>query len=238
MKPILTCIIIDDDDMDRFAINQEISNFKTIKVLGTYNNAIEAIAPIKLKKPDVLFLDVDMPEINGLEFLRLMKDMETRNVIISSYPEYAIEGFKLNVFDYILKPIETDRLESCIARLHEFANLKKKALAYDVLFENENIFFRDGHHVVNLSVTEILYLEAYGDYTKIVTEKKAHLTLVTLSNFLESLPQGKFLRIHRSYVIAINKIKFFNVKTIDMGTNVLPVGKTYLRNAKLALSLV
>ncbi|TAE37178.1 MAG: DNA-binding response regulator [Sphingobacteriales bacterium] len=231
----LTCIVIDDEDMDRWAIIHELSNFETIKVLGNYNNPIEAIAFIKLYKPDILFLDIDMPEINGLEFIKMIKNEATINIIISSHPEYALEGFQLNVFDYILKPVETYRLASCVDRLLEFTNLKNKAQAYDVLVENEKIIFKDGHNVVNINATEILYLEAYGDYTKIVTENKAHLTLATLSNFMDLLPQGKFLRIHRSYVIAINRVKCFNLKTIDIGENVLPVGKTYLRNAKLSL---
>jgi DNA-binding LytR/AlgR family response regulator len=232
----LTCIIIDDNDLDRLAINQEIANFNNLTVLGSYNSPIEAIAFIKLYKPDILFLDIDMPEINGLEFIKLMNNTPIINVIISSHPEYALESFELNVFDYILKPLETGRLANCVDRLLQFTTLQNKAQAYDVLFENEKIIFKDGYNVININATEILYLEAYGDYTKIVTEKKAYLTLATLSNFINLLPQGKFLRIHRSYVIAINKVKCFNLKSIDIGQNVLPVGKTYLRNAKLSLS--
>lgn len=237
MKDTLTCIIVDDDDLDRMAVEAELSSFTQIKVLGSFCNPIEAISAIHAQLPDVLFLDIDMPEINGIDFVKSMCGLDTINVFITSHPEFALQGFQLKVFDFILKPLETDRFESCINRICDFVKLKGKAEAYDVLFENEKIIFKEGHSVVNLNANEVIYLEAYGDYTKIVTEKKAHLTLATLSNFLESLPLRKFVRIHRSYVIAINKVKSLGPKTIDMGINDIPIGKTYLKEAKQILKV-
>ena len=113
--------------------------------------------------------------------------------------------------------------------------MKGKAEAYDVLFDNDKIIFKEGHNVVNLNANEVIYLEAYGDYTKIVTENKSHLTLATLSNFLESLPAGKFMRIHRSYVVAIKKVKELGQKSIDMGIHSIPIGKIFLRDARQTL---
>lgn len=236
MKDTLTCIIIDDDDLDRMAVEGELSNFLNIKTLGSYNNPIEAIGAIQAQKPDILFLDIDMPEINGIDFVKSITDLDTINVFITSHPEYALQGFQLKVFDFILKPLESDRFESCINRIYDFEQLKGKAEAYDVLFENEKIIFKEGHNVINLNANEVVYLEAYGDYTKIVTEKKSHLTLATLSNFLESLPAGKFLRIHRSYVVAIKKVKELRQKNIDMGISSIPIGKTFLKEARQTLS--
>ncbi len=128
--------------------------------------------------------------------------------------------------------MESDRFESCISRINDFITLKGKAEAYDVLFEKEKIIFKEGHNLVNINANEVLYLEAYGDYTKIVTENKSHLTLATLSNFLESLPIGKFMRIHRSYVVSINKVKALNQKSLDLGIGSIPIGKTYWKEAK------
>lgn len=232
MKDTLTCIIIDDDDLDRIAVENQISNFNKFNLLASFNNPISAIDLINTQKPDVIFLDIDMPEINGLDFIRLINNLDTINVIISSHPEYALEGFQLKVFDFILKPLEDERFESCITRISEFTKLKGKAEAYDVLFENEKIMFKDGHNLISLNANEVVYLEAYGDYTKIVTENKLHLTLATLSKFLESLPLSKFIRVHRSYVVAINKIKSLGSKVVDMGINEIPIGKTYLKEAK------
>lgn len=232
MKDTLTCIIVDDDYLDRMAVEAELSSFAKMKILGSYNNPIEAISSISSHQPDVLFLDIDMPEINGIDFVKSISNLDTINVFITSHPEFALQGFQLKVFDFILKPLETDRFESCMDRIYDFVKLKGKAEAYDVLFENEKIIFKEGHNVVNLNASEVIYLEAYGDYTKIVTEKKSHLTLATLSNFLESLPAGKFMRIHRSYVVAINKVKSIGNKSINMGEDIIPVGKTYIRETK------
>ncbi|WP_316772494.1 LytTR family DNA-binding domain-containing protein [Pedobacter frigiditerrae] len=232
MKDTLTCIIVDDDDLDRMAVEAELSSFTKMKILGSYHNPIEALSIINSHQPDVLFLDIDMPEINGIDFVKSICSLETINVFITSHPEFALQGFQLKVFDFILKPLETERFESCIKRIYDFVKLKGKAEAYDVLFENEKIIFKEGHHVVNLNANEVIYLEAYGDYTKIVTEKKAHLTLATLSSFLESLPAGKFMRIHRSYVVAINKVQSLGNKCIYINDNIIPVGKTYFKETK------
>ncbi len=232
MRDMLTCIIIDDDELDRLAVEAELVNFSNIKILGSFNHPIAAIACISSQKPDILFLDIDMPDMNGIDFVTALGDISTVNVFITSHPEFAWQGFQLKVFDFILKPIETDRFESCIQRIFEFKTLKDKAKAYDVLFEKEKIIFKEGHNVVSINANEVVYLEAYGDYTKIVTEKKSHLTLVSLSNLFDSLPSGKFVRIHRSYIIALDKIKSINTKKADMGNNILPVGKTYARETR------
>jgi DNA-binding LytR/AlgR family response regulator len=234
MKNALTCIIIDDDELDRMAVEVEVREHQQMKVLGSFSNPIEALDFIKIQRPDILFLDIDMPELNGLDFIKSITALDTINIIISSHPEYALQGFQLKVFDFILKPLESARFESTIKRVLDFTQLKDKAEAYDVLFENEKIIFKEGHQMVTLNSNEILYLEAYGDYTKIVTDKKEHLTLATLSNFLESLPTAKFMRIHRSYVVATNKIDSFGAKQIKVGSSTLPIGKTYLKEAKQA----
>lgn len=232
MKSVLTCIVVDDDLLDRLTVEAELSKFNNIQVLGSFDNALEAVDFLSQRKPDILFLDIDMPEINGIDLVKSIKDLDTVNVFITSFPEFALQGFQLKVFDFILKPLETDRFSQCITRINDFIALKGKAEAYDVLFENEKIIFKEGHNVMNLNANEVIYLEAYGDYTKIVTEKKSHLTLVTLSSFLESLPLGKFVRIHRSYVIAKDKVNSFGPKSVNVGTNVLPIGKTYVKAIK------
>lgn len=228
----LTCIVVDDSDLDRKSVENEIYRSPVLKLVGSFDNCIEALSFFNVQHPNILFVDIDMPDINGLEFIRTINNTNSINVIISSHPEYALEGFQLKVFDFILKPVETDRFESCIKRVEEFIELKNKAKAYDILFEEEKILFKEGHSIISLHANEVLYLEAYGDYTKIVTEKKSYLTLATLSNFLDSLPNGKFIRIHRSYVISINKVRGMNLKTINMGTEAIPIGKTYIKETK------
>jgi DNA-binding LytR/AlgR family response regulator len=238
MIDTLSCIIVDDDQLDRMMIVTELAAHPTVKILGEYGNPIEAISSIKSLKPDILFLDIDMPEVNGIDLIKSIADFNTINVLITAHSEFALQSFQLKVFDYILKPLATARFDSCMDRILEFKALKNKAKAYDVLFENEKIIFKEGHNLVNLNANEVIYLEAYGDYTKIVTEKKSYLTLATLSNFLESLPTGKFVRIHRSYVVAINKIKGLTQKNLDLGIGLIPIGKTYWKEAKQSISFI
>ncbi|MDQ8006261.1 MAG: LytTR family DNA-binding domain-containing protein [Pedobacter sp.] len=233
MKEKLNCIIIDDDDLDRMAVEAEVNLFRNLQLIGSFGNPIEALSAMQTTKPDVLFLDIDMPELSGLDFVRRIADLNSINVIISSHPEYALEGFKLNVFDFILKPLETVRFEHTVKRIYDFAQLKDKASAYDVLFENEKIIFKEGHNMMYLNANEVIYLEAYGDYTKIVTDKKDHLTLTTLGSFLELLPEGKFKRIHRSYVVPTSGIAGYGTKTLTLTNGIiLPIGKTYLKETK------
>lgn len=233
MQQRLSCIIIDDDDLDRLAVEAEVTLQEGLKMIGSFASPIEAFNAMQVAKPDVLFLDIDMPELNGLDFIRCISALNTTNVMISSHPEYALEGFKLSVFDFILKPLETERFEHTIKRIYDFAALKNKANAYDVLFEKEKIIFKEGHSMVNINANEVVYLEAYGDYTKIVTDKKAHLTLTTLGSFMEALPAGKFVRIHRSYIVPTKNIASYSAKSIAITNNmVLPIGKTYLKEIK------
>ncbi|RZK56906.1 MAG: response regulator transcription factor [Pedobacter sp.] len=233
MKSQLTCIVVDDNQLDRLSVENELSTFKNIQILGSFDSALAAVHFLTTRKPDVLFLDIDMPEINGIDLVKRLGSLDTVNVFITSHPEFALQGFQLKVFDFILKPLESDRFNQCIDRINDFIALKGKAEAYDVLFENEKIIFKEGHNIVNLSTSEVIYLEAYGDYTKIVTEKKSHLTLTTLGSFLESLPTGRFFRIHRSYVVPTNVIASCATKSLTLNNGVvLPIGKTYLKEAK------
>lgn len=232
MLNTLSCIIVDDSYLDRATVQTELENFAHLKLLGSFSNAMAAMEMIRARQPDVLFLDVDMPEVSGLQLFEKIDCYTPACIIISAHPEYAALGFELKIFDYILKPLESQRFQLSVQRLEDFTVLKQKAHAYDVLFQQEEIIFKEGLNTMKLNSNEVIYLEAFGDYTKIVTEKKRYLTLATLSHFLNALPEGKFMRIHRSYVVAVHQVKQLNPKNIEVGTSVLPIGKTYLKAAK------
>lgn len=223
----LTCIILDDDYLDRLTIESELEGRDSIRLIGSFASALEAIGPIKKHRPDVLLLDVNMPDINGLQLLKGLETQAPICIVISSHPEYALESYELNVFDYILKPLTTERFNHALKRVRDFLAIKQRAEAYVAMIENEKIVFKEGHHEVHLTLNDISYLEAFGDYTKIVTPKKDYLTLATLGSFLENLPSEKFVRIHRSYAVAKAKISLITRNTIGINDVNLPVGKTY-----------
>ncbi|MET6996277.1 LytR/AlgR family response regulator transcription factor [Chitinophaga defluvii] len=227
MSTPLSCVILDDNYLDRLAIASELEGRDSIRLIGSFASALEAIGPIKKQQPDLLLLDVNMPDINGLQLLKGLGSQAPACIIVSSHPEYALDGFALNVFDYILKPLTTERFNHALKRLRDFLAMKQRAEAYVAMVENEKIVFKEGHDEIHLTLNDISYLEAFGDYTKIVTPKKDYLTLATLGSFLENLPSEKFVRIHRSYAVAKAKVSLITRNTIGINNVNLPVGKTY-----------
>lgn len=203
---------------------------------GTFIDPVEALAAIKAIKPGLIFLDIEMPGTTGIELLKAVRDNVPMAVFITSFPEFAVSGFELSALDYILKPLSEERFAQCMKRVMEYWEMKRKSSAYDVLIEKDIITIKQGHDKMRLSMNEIIYLEAMHDYTKIYTGKKSYITMGALSNFLEQVPADYFLRIHRSYAVAGNKITGIRKNEILCEQVVLPIGKTYrqaIANLKL-----
>lgn len=227
MKNHINYISIDDSIVDQLMLREFASAFPFLKEMGNYNSPNDGLAAITTLQPDLVFLDIEMPGMTGVEVLRKIRQRVPIAVFITSHGEFALDGFELNAFDYILKPLTADRFRALATRLQEYWEMKQKAVAYEVLFEKEFLLIKEGYNQISLPIHEITYLEAMQDYTKIVTHSKNYLTLATLSAFLEKLPTEKFMRIHRSYAIALDKINRIAGNTIICGNATLPIGKTY-----------
>ncbi|GAB3426101.1 LytR/AlgR family response regulator transcription factor [Niabella aquatica] len=227
METTIRYISIDDNLLDQLMLQEYASSFSFLKNGGHYNTPGEGLTAIKELKPDLVFLDIEMPELTGLEVLRVIRQQVPVAIFITSHPEFALDGFELYAFDYILKPLTEARFAVTAKRLHEYWTMKQKAAAYEVLFERGFIVIKEGHEQVKLPLHEIIYLEAMQDYTKVVTEKKNYLTLTTLTGFLEKLPAEQFVRVHRSYAVACCKINRIAGNSIICGDVAIPIGKTY-----------
>ncbi|HMR82168.1 MAG TPA: LytTR family DNA-binding domain-containing protein [Niabella sp.] len=227
MEPPIRYISIDDNLLDQLMLQEYASSFSFLKNAGYYNTPGEGLVAVKELKPDLVFLDIEMPELTGVELLRAIRQQVPVAIFITSHPEFALNGFELSAFDYILKPLTEERFAATAKRLHEYWTMKQKAAAYEVLFERASIVIKEGHQQVKLPIHEIIYLEAMQDYTKVVTEKKNYLTLTTLTGFLEKLPAEQFLRVHRSYAVACYKINRIAGNSIICGDRAIPIGKTY-----------
>ncbi|WP_162902919.1 LytR/AlgR family response regulator transcription factor [Taibaiella koreensis] len=235
--PHIRYLIVDDNEVDRIMIEMLAANYPSLSLAGSYEHALEALEGIKSLKPQLVFLDVEMPGATGIELLRTVRDIVPMAVLITSYPDFAIEGFELSALDYILKPPTEARFAHTVQKITEYWELKQKSAAYDVIVSEETITIKQGHDQVRLPVGDIVYLEAMQDYTKLVLDGKQYMTLVNLSRFLEQLPLKRFLRVHRSYAVAIDKIQKVSGHEVAIYNDILlPVSKTY-RKALRALIL-
>ncbi len=227
METTVRYIAIDDNAVDLLILKEYSATFPFLVHCGSFATAAEGLAAAEAVKPDLIFLDIEMPEQSGLDILRKLKQKVPIAIFITSHPEFALEGFELSALDYILKPLTAERFLNTARRIEEYWEMKQKAILYEVLFEKESLTIKDGYSQIKLPQQDIIYLEAMQDYTKIVTEKKNYLTLATLTGFLEKITNDNFLRVHRSYAVAVKKIKELHADKIICGNATIPVGKTY-----------
>lgn len=227
METTIRFIAIDDNAVDLLILKEYAAAFPFLKHCGSFSTPAEGLAEAKTIKPDLIFLDIEMPGQTGLDVLRQLKQEVPIAIFITSHPEFALEGFELSALDYILKPLTAERLSNTARRIEEYWDMKQKAILYEVLFENESLTIKDGYSQIKLPQQDIIYLEAMQDYTKVVTEKKNYMTLTTLTGFMEKLSNNNFLRVHRSYAVAIKKIRELHSNKIVCGDIEIPIGKTY-----------
>ncbi|MBS1921647.1 MAG: response regulator transcription factor [Bacteroidetes bacterium] len=219
--------VIDDDDIDRNVIELEANKFPFFQKTASFSNPVEALEFISNTEPDVIFLDIEMPGLTGIEFLKQKPLISALVIFITSHPEFALEGFELDAFDYLLKPVSSDRFARCALRLYDFSRMKKNSYAYESEQEKDTIVIKQGYDKYKIRVHDILYLEAMKDYTKIITQTTQYLVLTTLNAMKERLPVGKFIQIHRSYVVNKDKMDIVEKNKIHIQSHILPVGKLY-----------
>jgi DNA-binding LytR/AlgR family response regulator len=228
----LKYVIIDDDEIDRAVVETEAVKFSFLQKVASCFNPLEAIELIKKFNPDIIFLDIEMPEISGIELIRKKITDAALPVFITSHPEFALESYELEAFDYLLKPVSSERFATCAFRLRDFFQMRSKACAFDTEEETNFIIIKQGYDKYKIATHDILYLEAMRDYTRVVTTAKQYLVLTTLNGILEKLNPGLFVRIHRSYVVNRNKVDAVHKNKINIQSLELPIGKLY----KYALS--
>ena len=225
--PEIRFIAIDDNPLDLLFITEFSKVFPFLIPCGTFQNAFEGLEAQQYIKPDLVFLDIEMPQFTGIDLLRKIREQISMAVFITSHPEFALEGFELSALDYILKPLTEDRFAQAARRILEYWEMKQKSEAYEVLFEKDMLTIKEGHNQVRLAQRDIIYLEAMQDYTKIVTQGKNYMTLCSLSFFMEQLAPERFLRVHRSYAVSLGHIKELRYSELLCNNTVIPVGKTY-----------
>ena len=225
MKQI-NCIIVDDEPIAREILATHLQKIDIIKVSKLCKNAVEAFNTISSDKIDLIFLDINMPEISGLAFAKSI-NKNIKVIFTTAYREYAIDGFDLQAVDYLLKPISFERL---LKAINKFSNENIEIIGKPVVEThdiNDFIFVRADRKMVKINFSEILYIESLSDYIQIHLIDKTITTRETISNIEAKLPQHQFLRTHRSFIISINKIELFTNEFVELGNKAIPISRTY-----------
>jgi DNA-binding LytR/AlgR family response regulator len=225
-KDNYTCVIVDDNEIDRLTLTSFVRRYPLIHIDGIFESAKEAAEFSQKSLPDILFLDIDMPGINGLE-LRKQLSQVPACIFVTSYPEYALEGFETAALDFLVKPLRSERFAKSIERLQHYLEIHNKAELLDYTLGEETLFIKDGHTQIKLQLHEIIYLEALKDYTGIITAKKRYCVLSPLGNLLKQKPFQSFVRIHRSYAVQKHFISKITAKEVMVNDMTLPIGRTY-----------
>lgn len=227
--PEIQCLIVDDEPLARKLVEGHIMRMPNWKVVATCKNALEAYEILMSRPIDVLFLDINMPVVSGVDFYRSLKNPPLL-VFTTAYPEFAVEGFELEALDYLVKPITFERCLKAVNRVEErmLSGLKDGGAGEKPAQQAAGfIFVKHFSKLVKINFRDLLYLEAQKDYVKFVTGKEEILSGMTLKQAEEQLPDSLFLRIHRSYIISIDAVTAMFGNTIEIGKVQLPIGTNF-----------
>lgn len=226
----IKCVLIDDEPLAIKVLLNYFENFSDFEVIGTFNNSLDGLEFINSNNVDAVFLDINMPMMTGFELISLIEN-KTRIVITTAFREFAAESYDLEVLDYLVKPIPLPRFIKCIHKIEAEYNLKN-----NIKIENHRVephlFIKVDKKMVKINIDEILFVEGMKEYIKVVTPEKTYITHKSLTSLTEELPTDRFMRIHKSYTIALNKVKSIEGNRIQISSYTIPIGRNYSKEVK------
>ncbi len=227
----LKCVIIDDEPLAINVLKNYAEQIKSLNVIATFNNAVESIDFIKENKIDLLFLDINMPLLDGLSLLKSLTK-KPLVIITTAHEEFAVESFELEVLDYLVKPIPLHRFIMGVNKAFKMHDITQKE-NNTTNKERASIFVKvDKKKMQKVYLDEILVVESLKDYIKINTQDNKHIIHQTLSSFTDQLPADQFIRIHRSFTISIDKVETVEGNSVEIGSIRYPIGRSYLNEVK------
>ena len=230
MSDKVTCMIVDDEPMAREIISSFVGKIHNLELVATCKNVSEAFSVLQKESIQLIFLDINMPDISGLS---LAKSIQHKSQVIftTAYREYAIEGFDLQAVDYLLKPISFDRFLKAVQKYFDL-HVSKEIIKQEIVSEAKetSIFVRSDRKMVKVRFKEIKYVESLSDYVKIFTDKETIITRETISNIESKLPSNEFLRTHRSYIVSMPKIDSFTNEFLELDKKAIPISRSYKEN--------
>lgn len=233
----LKCIAVDDEPLALDIIEDYISKVPFLELVKRTENAIEALQMVQAGGIDLVFLDIQMPELTGIQFLKIANG-KANYILTTAYSQYALESYDLNVSDYLLKPIAFDRFYKAVEKVHNQVKptepisapqpiLTSSPFSASVHPIQDFIFVKTEHKIQKIELDDILYIEGLKDYISIYTKSERIITLQNMKKMEETLPQGKFIRVHKSYIISLDKVESIERSRITICSKVIPIGDTY-----------
>ncbi len=231
-----TCLIVDDEPLARKLIASHVSKIDNLEVVGECGNAIEAGNFLRSRKVNLIFLDIQMPEINGLQFIGTLKNPPAV-ILTTAYRDFAAEAFDLDVVDYLLKPISFERLMKSVNKFFDKQTASGSGITVEGDTQESFLYVRADRKVYKVLLDEILFLESMDEYVKVHLANKTLITRENISSLEQKLPSPHFIRIHRSFLLNTKHIKAISGEAVDIGGKELPFGRAYKKAALAALSL-
>jgi DNA-binding LytR/AlgR family response regulator len=228
------CLIVDDEPLARELIRGHVEKLENFEIVAECSDAMKALNVLREKQVDLMFMDIQMPQITGIEFLKTLKH-PPKVIITTAYREYALEGFELDVADYLLKPITFERFLKAVNKYYQMIQDDVQVVANsgsEKMQEESFIYIKENKKVVKVYLSEIKYIEGLSEYVQLFTDKRKIITKTSMAQMEEKLPSGNFLRIHKSYIVSIPKIEAFTANTIEIQGKELPIGRSF-KNAVL-----
>jgi DNA-binding LytR/AlgR family response regulator len=233
-KP-LRCLIVDDEPQAREVIKRYIEQVPLLKLSGECANALEALALLQQQSYDLLFLDIHMPQLKGVDLIKILKT-PPKIILTTAHIEYALEGYELDVVDFLLKPIRFDRFLKAVQKIiHVTSTIQEPHFKTPQSLSKPFVYFRIDRKMVKVDLDAILYVESMKDYIKIVTPTGVLITKQSISSVEALLPENKFIRIHRSFLVSVNHIQSYTTELIQINEAEIPIGKLYREAVHLVL---
>lgn len=229
MSLILDCWIVDDEPLALGLLDTYVGNTPFLKLTGKFSSAKAAMQEMMVRQPDLIFLDIQMPQVNGMEFARIIGD-QTKIIFTTAFKEYALEGYQVNALDYLMKPVSyVNFLTAAKKALVWFEAVQGKESIPEQQESREGIFVKSDYKTVRVLFNDILFVEGLKNYVKIYTDQQSTsiITLMSMKELEESLPADRFIRVHRSYIVAKYKIESINKNRLFVAGREIPIGITY-----------
>jgi DNA-binding LytR/AlgR family response regulator len=222
---MIRCIIVDDEPLAIEILESYVAKVEQLQLVSTFRNAVSAFTFLQQHSVDLIFLDIQMPKLSGIDFLKTLKN-PPRVIFTTAFRDYALQGFELEIVDYLLKPIPFDRFLKAVAKVLHQPATNPTGSKPDAVPDNY-VYFKVDKKMIKTKMADVLYIESIKDYVKVKTPEREIVTQQKISYLEESLPREQFLRIHRSFIVNLEKIDAYSATDVEIGKLSIPIGRNY-----------